>query len=382
MTRGSEKVSGKDPETGEPRTITIVDSLIAEIASGGPDDGSWLSLGLFDLQLNGFRGIDLNADPSADKVCNLVTAVNRSGVSRFAPTLITASSEALLEGLRAIARAREGDPLVTHAIPFVHIEGPHIAREDGPRGAHPVAHVRPPDLAEFKDWQAASGDLVGLVTLSPHWPDSAAYIAGLRARGVQVAIGHTGATPRQIADAVAAGARLSTHLGNGISVLLPRHPNPIWSQLAQDELWASFIADGHHLPAETFKSMLRAKGLDRAILVSDAVALAGLEPGIYDTPIGGKVELKPNERLEVVGTPFLAGSAASLPFCIGMARRMAGLTWAQALGLATVNPRTLFGLPGLSVGAPADLLRFRISPEDVLVPETVYVAGRPRPAAA
>lgn len=377
MTDPATRVSGRDPETGQNRTIVIQDGRITDIVPGGDDDGLWLSLGLFDLQLNGFAGYDLNGRPDLRTVRDLVTAVHNSGVSRFAPTLITASHDAIIDALRAIAQARDSDPFLKHAMPFVHVEGPHIAPEDGPRGAHPAEHVRPPSLDEFDAWQAACGNLVGLVTLSPHWPETDAYVRGLHARGVRVALGHTSAAPDQISAAVAAGAMLSTHLGNGIAATLPRHPNPIWSQLAEDGLWASFIADGHHLPRETFKAMLRAKGLERSILVSDAAALAGCAPGIYDAPIGGKVELKANGRLEVVGTSFLAGAAVSLVFGVATARRMAGLTLAEALRLATVNPRLPFHLPALTVGAPADLLRFRLGEDGSLAPETVYVAGRP-----
>jgi N-acetylglucosamine-6-phosphate deacetylase len=379
MTGPATRVSGRDPETRQNRTIVIQDGRITDIIHGGDDDELWLSLGLFDLQLNGFGGHDLNACPDPQTVRDLATAVHNSGVSRFAPTLITASHDAIIAALQAIAQARDSDPSLKHAMPFVHVEGPHIAPEDGPRGAHPAEHVRPPSLDEFDAWQAACGNLVGLVTLSPHWPETDAYVRGLRARGVRVALGHTSATPDQIAAAVEAGAILSTHLGNGIAAALPRHPNPIWTQLAEDRLWASFIADGHHLPSETFKSMLRAKGLERSILVSDAAALAGCAPGIYDAPIGGKVELKANGRLEVVGTSFLAGAAVSLTFGIATARRMAGLTLAEALRLATINPRLPFNLPALTVGAPADLLRFRLGEDGSLQPETVYVAGRPYP---
>ena len=218
------------------------------------------------------------------------------------------------------------------------------------------------------------------MTLSPHWRETADYVRGLRARGVHVALGHTNATTAQISAAVEAGAMLSTHLGNGIAAQLPRHPNPIWTQLAEDRLWASFIADGHHLPSEAFKAMLRAKGLERSMLVSDAVALAGCPPAIYDMPVGGRVELKANGRLEVVGTPFLAGAAASLVFGIATARQMAGLTLAEALGWPRSIPVSPFSLPALTIGAPADLLRFRLGKDGSLIPETVYVAGHPYPA--
>ena len=156
---------------------------------------------------------------------------------------------------------------------------------------------------------ASSGGLVGKITLSPHYDQVANFIRALVGQGILVAIGHTSATADQIHAAVSAGARLSTHLGNGAAAMLPRHPNFIWAQLACDRLDAGFIADGFHLPADTFKAMLRAKGLERSYLVSDTAALAGMPPGVYDQPIGGRVEVGSDGRLSVAGTPYLAGAA-------------------------------------------------------------------------
>ena len=164
--------------------------------------------------------------------------------------------------------------------------------------------MREPDLAEVRRWQEASGGLVRLVTLSPHSDGAIALVADLVAMGIHVSIGHTDATPEQIHAAAEAGASLSTHLGNGAPAMLPRHPNFIWAQLADDRLTASFIADGHHLPADTLKAMLRAKGLERSILVSDVAAVGGLEPGLYDQPIGGRVQLWPDGRLGVPARPI------------------------------------------------------------------------------
>jgi N-acetylglucosamine-6-phosphate deacetylase len=255
------------------------------------------------------------------------------------------------------------------------VEGPHITPDDGPRGAHPLAHVCAPDLALFARLQAASGGLIGLVTLSPHWPQAPDYIAALTAQGVRVAIGHTLADGGAIAAAVSAGSRLSTHLGNGIAAMLPRHPNPIWTQLAEDRLMASFIADGHHLDADTLKVMLRAKGLSRSLLVSDAVALSGLAPGRYQARIGGDVDLLPSGRLQVAGTPFLAGATATLVQGVDHLVETIGVSLADALGLATDGPRRLFDRPGIEVGAPADLIRFRWQKGGRIAVEAVWTAG-------
>lgn len=373
-------LEGRDPDTLGAVRVGIVDGCIAAVEPI-PDraDLPWIAPGLVDLQVNGFAGHDLNAAGlTPATVSALARAMLAVGVTRFLPTLITGAEADILASLRAIAAARDGDPVVRLMVPAIHVEGPNISDHDGPRGAHPRDAVRPWDLAEFDRWQGVCGGLVGMVTLSPHADAAMPYIAALRARGVHVAIGHSHATPEQIHAAAQAGAILSTHLGNGVSGMLPRHPNLLWAQLADDRLSASFIADGHHLDADTLKAMIRAKGLERAILVSDTVALGGLAPGVYDTPVGGQVELAADGRLSLMGTPFLAGAA--LPLIAGVARAMrdAGLTLAQALRLATANPARFVGeRAALAVGLRADLMRFHWAPgDDTLTLHDCWLAGQ------
>jgi N-acetylglucosamine-6-phosphate deacetylase len=157
---------------------------------------------------------------------------------------------------------------------------------------------------------------------------------------------------------VDAGARYSTHLGNGAHAMLPRHPNHIWAQLADDRLTAGFIADGFHLPRDTFLAMLRAKGPDRAFLVSDTAALAGMPPGRYSSIVGGEVELTAEGRLGIVGTPYLAGAARSLLECVGVAHAAFGLPLEAAVQLATLAPARIAATPGgrVDAGDPADLV--------------------------
>jgi N-acetylglucosamine-6-phosphate deacetylase len=368
--------TGRIPSTGESLTVHCADGRIAAIEPGTSGANYWLTPGLVDLQVNGYRGDDLNADDlTIDTVQSLAHRMLAAGVTTFLPTLITASEEKVIRSLRIIAAARQAEPLLMHMIPFVHIEGPHIAPDDGPRGAHAREHVRPPDLAEFERWQDASGDLVGMVTLSPHYPGSPEYIYALSTRGIHISLGHTSASADQIHAAAAAGARLSTHLGNGVANLLPRHPNLIWAQLAEDRLTATFIADGHHLPVDTLTVMMRAKTVQRTVLVSDLVMLAGLPPGEYVTPVGGKVCLHPDGRLNVAGTPYLAGTTATLKDAIAYVANNTGFSLGDATLMATANPgRFASGRGLLHVGAPADLLLFRweqgcstLAIEDVLV---------------
>jgi N-acetylglucosamine-6-phosphate deacetylase len=209
--------------------VLVEDGIITSIEGSDETGDLWISAGLIDLQVNGYAGLDFNGEDIVPQtVVELVEAMLTTGVTCFAPTVITAPEAVILHSLRVIADAREGDSLAAACIPFVHMEGPHISPIDGYRGAHPQESVRPPSLAEFDRWQEACGGLVGLVTLSPHFEESEEYISSLTARGVHVSIGHTHASPEQIRNAVVAGARLSTHLGNGIAPQIPRHPNPIW----------------------------------------------------------------------------------------------------------------------------------------------------------
>jgi N-acetylglucosamine-6-phosphate deacetylase len=372
-------LTGRDPHTGGWLTVRCADGRISAIEKGAAGENVWLSAGLIDLQVNGYQGDDLNADDlTVDTVQSLARRMLAHGVTTFLPTLITASEEKIVHNLRIIAAARQADSLLARMIPYVHLEGPHIAAEDGPRGAHPREHVRPPDIAEFMRWQAASGNLVGMVTLSPQYASSSEYIHALSARGVHIALGHTAASEDQIHVAAACGARLSTHLGNGVANVLPRHPNLIWAQLADDRLTASFIADGHHLSADTLTAMLRAKTVARAILVSDLVVLAGLPPGQYVTPVGGRVDLHADGRLNVAGSSYLAGATTKLKDAIAYVATNTGFSLGEAIRMATANPGR-FAVTGgaLRVGEAADLVRFRWEPGfSTLVLEEVLVEGQ------
>ena len=372
-------VTGRAPGSGRPIAVTVRQGRIAAIGPGPSTETSWLAPGLVDLQVNGFAGHDLNAeDTSARTVVGLTRALYGHGVTTFVPTVITAAHDRMAHTLEVIAEARRRDPLVRHAIPYAHLEGPHLSAQDGPRGVHAAEHIRPPSLREFAHWQAVSGGLVGMVTLSPHFAQAAAYTAELTSRGVHIAIGHTHASSAEITAVVDAGARLSTHLGNGTHAVLPRHPNYLWAQLAEDRLTAGFIADGHHLPAETLTALVRAKGLERSVLVSDAVALAGMPPGRYRTPVGGSVDLAPDGRLAQPGSPYLAGAARSLADGVAQAIVAARLTLGEAVALATLRPGRFTGGRGrIEVGAPADLLRFTWAPGDpALAVGTVLARGR------
>lgn len=368
-------ITGRDPQSGRTLALVVDEGVIVRVEESSANSDLFLSPGLVDLQVNGCSGFDVNGPQlTPDTITDLVDAMLSRGVTCFAPTIITAPEDKICHTLSIIAEARRSHPRAAACIPFVHVEGPHISPLDGYRGAHPADGVRPPSIAEFERWQQASGGLVGLVTLSPHFEDSCAYIAALAKRGIYVAIGHTHASPQEILRAIDAGARLATHLGNGIAPEIPRHRNAIWSLLADDRVSATFIADGHHLPPEVLKVMLRAKGLERSILVSDSVALAGMPPGAYTTPVGGRVELQPDGRLCVFGSELLAGATATLAQGIGTLVRTSNVFLHEALAIATTNPGKVAGGRGqLTPGSRADVFRFRW--QDSILIEDVWLAG-------
>jgi N-acetylglucosamine-6-phosphate deacetylase len=296
------------------------------------------SPGFLDLQVNGFAGVDFNDPATSVEALHRALGVLRShGVTRLLPTLITSSAERFDQCAQLILRAK------TDAFVGIHMEGPYISPEDGPRGAHPREFVARASIEDFKRRQDAASGHIRLVTLAPEVPGTIPLIEYLRANGIRVAIGHTAASADVVRDAIKAGATLSTHLGNGSAQMIPRHPNFIWEQLAADEMMASLIVDGHHLPPATVKTMIRAKGVRRTILVTDAIAAAGQPPGEYQ--LGSvKVRLDETGRVAIPGAPNLAGSALAMDRAVANTVRFAGVPLEDALAMASTNPAGYLGV--------------------------------------
>ena len=378
MTDVQDAVEGLHFESGARTVLKMRDGRIAQVLSGSASPtGGDLPLvgpGLVDLQVNGYGGMDFNSTPLDDEIVWRVTrALWREGVTTYYPTIITNYDEAIEGAVRTIARARSRDGLVESSVAGIHLEGPFISPEDGPRGAHNKVHVRAPDWSLFARWQDAAEGNIKLITLSPEWPGSTDFITKCVDEGVAVCIGHTAATSEQIREAVAAGARMSTHLGNGAHPTLPRHPNYIWEQLAQDALWASVIADGFHLPEAVLKVVLKVKG-NRTVLVSDAVSFSGMEPGGYDAHVGGRVVLTPQGKLHMADNPqLLAGSVQMLRQGVEHLAKSHLSSLTEAWEMASVRPASFMNLPeadGSTAGAPADLVVFSRERDEIRVLQT------------
>ena len=341
--------------------VAICEAGDAQPVLGG--DEFWVAPGLIDLQVNGYQGRDfVSGQTTIEDVVEVAEKLVNAGVTGFCPTVTTNSPENMERSLKAIGRACDRGGVARDRVLGIHLEGPYISSEDGPRGAHPLEHVREPDWDEFMRFQDACGGRIRLITLAPEKQGALDFICKARKAGVLIAIGHHAATGAQIDAAVSAGAVLSTHLGNGAHGQLPRHPNYIWDQLAHDGLMASMIVDGHHLAPGVVKSFFRVKGAGRLILVSDVVAAAGLGPGRH-TLMGQEIDVLEDESVKLSGTPYLAGS--SLKLCDAVANMMlyAGATLAQAIQMATENPAILLNLENergfLRIGNRPDLTVFR-----------------------
>ena len=362
--------------------LEIRDGLIESAQSiDGPGildpDDDWVAPAFWDIQINGRWGHSFSSpDLTVEQVATIVRAQGPLGTARLCPTLITAPVEHLFHGVRTIAAACEAFPDVAARVVGIHLEGPFISERDGYRGAHSAKWIRDPDWSLLQELQEASGGRIVLMTLAPERIGAIDFIRHATAAGVVIALGHTAADDATIRAATEAGARLSTHLGNGIASVLPRHPNPIWLQAASPVLSASFIADGHHLDLATLRVLARAKGPAQTILVSDASPLAGLPPGDY-----GDWSVDPSGKIVVAGTPYLAGSNQGLEVGIQNLLAASGYTVEQALQTVTLTPARLLGkpVPRLAPGEPADLVVFQCPRDNTFVLKRVCLQGHWEP---
>ncbi|MGY8731072.1 MAG: N-acetylglucosamine-6-phosphate deacetylase [Pirellulales bacterium] len=359
-------IQARHYDTADPIVVTFDDGLICDISPLESRSENLLVLapGLVDVQVNGYGGQEFN-DPelTAEKVRQICLAMDRDGVTQFCPTFTTQSFELLQHSISTVAQAIDEHTDISDRCTVLHLEGPYISGEDGPRGAHPLEHVRPPCWDEYQKFQHAALGKIGILTLSPEFPGAGQFIQRVVDSGVVVAIGHTAASSDEIAAAIDAGATMSTHLGNGAHGTIRRHPNYIWDQIASDELTCSLIADGHHLPTSVIKSIIRAKSPDRCVLVSDITGMGGMPPGKYTSTGLGNVEVLENGRLVVPGqNQLLAG--ASLPIGTGIVTLIenVGLDLGTAVDMASIGPANIIKheLAPVEVDAPVDLVFFQI----------------------
>lgn len=358
------KIQGNSYRDGSAIEISFSEGIIDSISETQTplDQNLILGPGFTDIQVNGYGGIDYNevqSDPM--NLASISRLLYQEGVTTHFPTIITNDPEQISQLILQIVSLRKSDELSRMSIEGLHIEGPFISPMDGPRGAHPKEFIIAPDWSLVQKWQLEAKGLIKMITLSAEWENTVPFIERCVEHGILVSIGHTNATHQQILDAVDAGASLSTHLGNGMHPIIARHPNYLWSQLAQDELGASIIADGFHLPAEVIAVFKKVKK-ENLLLVSDSVSLAGMPAGDYALHIGGEVSLTPEGKLHLKSNPsILAGSASNILRGVSFLIKNKLTTLTEAWEMASIRPEKLVN-PGhilFEEGSIADLILCR-----------------------
>jgi N-acetylglucosamine-6-phosphate deacetylase len=299
--------------------------------------------GLVDLQVNGYRGVDFSGESLTEedfaRACRQLLA---AGTTAFLPTLITSSTELYERNLPLIAGVLGREEFRGRVL-GVHLEGPFISTEDGARGAHNIQWVRKPDVAHLARLLDLAAGTVRLITIAADREGAEELSRYASSRRVAVALGHHLANEQDLERLVKVGAKALTHLGNGVPALLSRHQNPVWAGLANEDLTATIIADGHHLPPSLLKTFLRAKGTGRCIVISDASPLAGLPPGQYWS-MGAQVRLEEDGKLFNPATGYMAGSSATILECAKHLTRL-GLAGLNELGqMFFYNPLRLIGV--------------------------------------
>ncbi len=306
--------------------------------------------GLVDLQVNGYAGVDFNDSNverlTLEKVRAAFEAMQRCGVVSVLVTIITAPIEQMIARVVRMVELRKTDELLSSMIAGFHIEGPFISSEDGPRGAHSLEYVMTPkDSPDLLDeLQAAAEGTVRLLTLAPELPGAMKLIADASSDGVVVSLGHHKADAETIDRAVEAGAKMCTHLGNGSHYMLPRLDNYLQRQLADDRLWAGFIADGHHIPFPTLKNFIRAKTPQHSVLITDAMMAANMPPGTYSI---GDVTCQVHDDGFVShdDSPSLAGSVLTMDRAVINVACHCDVPFETAWAMASTQPAELVGLP-------------------------------------
>lgn len=301
--------------------------------------------GYFDLQVNGYAGIDFNQDnltgDDLHAVCERLASDNVAGILA---TIVTEHVDKMAHRLANLRALREQDPLAKQIITGFHIEGPFLNETPGYRGAHPSDAIHPADAGEMDRLLDAAGDLTRLVTLAPERDSGLKVTRLLAQRNIVVAAGHCDPSLNELRGAIDAGLSLFTHLGNGCPMQMHRHDNIIQRALSlHEQLWLCFIADGAHVAFPALGNYLRAAGLDRCVVVTDAIAPAGLGPGRYtlgrwDLVIG------PDLVARAPDGSHLIGAVVTMPQCAANLTEHVGLSREDALRLTVTNPRRAVGL--------------------------------------
>ncbi len=299
----------------------------------------------FDIQVNGYAGADFcSRDLTLEQCRRACDELAADGADGILATVITDSIGGICEKLARLVSFRERDPAIARMIAGFHVEGPFLSRKPGCPGAHDPAKIIPADVDDAQRLVDAASGLLRLVTLAPECDAGLATTRFLARQGVTVSAGHCDPSLDELRAAIDAGLSMVTHLGNGCALDMPRHDNFIQRVLfLHDRLWICFIPDGVHIPFFVLANYLAVTGLDRTIMVTDAIVAAKLPPGRY--PYGeGEVVVDAEGTARRPGAGNLAGSTVSMHRIRENLRDHLSLDDAAIDRLVAVNPRRAVGL--------------------------------------
>lgn len=297
-----------------------------------------------DLQVNGYAGVNFNADGLTEEAVREVTErLEADGTAGYLPTFVTLDPELLIRSARTIVAARKKYAVCERNILGFFFEGPFISDKPGAVGAHAPEWVQKPSVELFNRFQDASEGLIRMVNVAAEVPGMPEFVRAVSEQGVTVSLGHQMArSPADIEPCIAAGAKAFTHLGNGIPNEINRHENIVNTALVEDRATVMFIPDGHHLPDTMLKLYTRAVPLDRLVAVSDAQYPAGMPPGVY--PVGGlDAVLEPDGLLWYPPRKCLVGATTPMARMMKLLQDRIGLTEAECLRIGRDNPLRLIG---------------------------------------
>lgn len=303
-----------------------------------------MSAPFFDLQVNGFAGVDFQQDSLTGTQLEIaMQGLVRHGTGGILLTLITDTIDKLCQRLLRIEQLKKECPLAQQIIKGIHIEGPWLLPEVGYHGAHLPQLMSDPSARDFDKLWAASGENIKLITLAPELPGSAETISHAASHGVRTAIGHSNASDKEIDDAIEAGLTLCTHLGNGVPAQLHRHDNVIQRLLARDELTAVFIPDGIHLPATVLQNYVRAKPQGKVLFTTDCMAASGAGPGRY-TLAHVQAEVGSDGVVREEGKDNFAGSSLTMDQAEKNIRSFLGWSAEESLAACSSGVKEALGL--------------------------------------
>lgn len=373
-----QNVNGLLYSTNDAVDIVLEEGKIKSVVEKASSENlkKYIAPGLIDIQINGYVGVDFSGpDLTLEGIRKATKALWKAGVTSYFPTIITSDIELIKKNFAILAKAK-ADPEIGPSIPGFHLEGPYISPIAGFRGAHLEKYIKKPDWEEFKAIQNAADGGILIITVAPEIDGAIPFIRKCVESGVTVSLGHHNGTADQVHQAVNAGAKMATHLGNGCANEINRHHNPLWPQLSNDDITATIIADGFHLTRDEVRTFFKAKGVEKTILVSDALDLAGLPPGEYTR--GERTLLLTPNVVKLPKENVLAGAASPISMCVGQVIKYTGCSLNDAIQMASTNPAKMFSLSDVGIiekGKKADLVVFTLGSNEMIIEQTI-VGGK------